>query len=641
MRMLKAALPCVLLCAIVSGAPSARGLAQRPPEVLANDNRTPAGALKDGVLELKLEILTGFDHPEAQTGVRLALQVFAEAGRPPVDPGPLIRVPAGTEVRVSIHNTLETSAVVHGLYERPGADVTPLDIPAGATDERRFRAGAPGTYFYWATTTGAKSYDARDALHLDSQLVGGFIIDPPGGSLPDRVFVLNGAGAKQDAFHYELGTFTINGKSWPFTEHLTYRLGERARWRWINVSTALHPMHLHGAYFNVVAAGNLDRDQAYDAAATRMVVTEVLDNGGTMTMEWAPERAGRWVFHCHLATHFSAENQLPHIMYPDSLGPEGSQPPNPMRGLMDHTNIDTDAAGMAGLVLGITVTPGAGAPAAPKSAVGPARKLELVAHEIKHGAGNSAMLAYTLRENGRESTTTGRLISPPIVLTRDQPVEVSIVNQLKTPTAVHWHGIELESYYDGVPGWGGSGRQITPAIAAGSSFVARFTPPRAGTFIYHTHWHDFSQLRRGLYGPLIVLAEGERFDPDTDRIVLVSTDGPAQETDNLLVSGTNAPEPTEMRVGTRYRFRLINITSDDPEITIALLTGDTPANWREIAKDGADLPASQRLMQPARLRVSVGETYDFEFVPERPGLLTLDVFRPPDNRHVVTPITVR
>jgi FtsP/CotA-like multicopper oxidase with cupredoxin domain len=638
--MLKAALLCVLLGAVVSDAPSARGLGQRPPEVLANDNRTPAGTLKDGVLEVKLEILTGFYHPEAQTGVRLALQVFAEAGRPPVDPGPLIRVPAGTEVRVSIHNTLKTSAVVHGLYERPAFDVTPLDLPAGATDERRFRAGAPGSYFYWATTTGARTYDARNAGHLDSQLVGGFIIDPPGGSPPDRVFVLNGAGADEDAFHDSLGTFTINGKSWPFTEHLTYRLDERARWRWINVSTTLHPMHLHGAYFNVVAAGNMERGQAYDAAATRMVVTEPLDDGGTMTMEWAPERAGRWVFHCHLAPHFSQDNQLPHIMYPDSWGPEYVQPPNPMPGQMDHSKMDTDAAGMAGLVLGITVTPGAGAPAPLQGAVGLARKLELVAHAIAPGVGNTARFAYTLRENGRESATTGRLISPPIVLTRHQPVEVSIVNQLKTPTAVHWHGIELDSYYDGVAGWGGSGRQITPAIAAGSSFVARFTPPRAGTFIYHTHWHDLSQLTGGLYGPLIVLAEGERFDPDTDRIVIVSTNGPAQNTDYLLVGGTRAPESTEMRVGTRYRFRLINITSDDPEITITLLTGDTPANWRAIAKDGADLPESQRLLQPARLRVSVGETYDFEFVPERPGLMTLDVCRPPD-KHVVTPITVR
>jgi FtsP/CotA-like multicopper oxidase with cupredoxin domain len=41
-------------------------------------------------------------------------------------------------------------------------------------------------------------------------------------------------------------------------------------------------------------------------------------------------------------------------------------------------------------------------------------------------------------------------------------------------------------------------------------------PPRSGTFIYHTHWHDASQLTNGLYGPMIVLPEGEAFDPKSD-----------------------------------------------------------------------------------------------------------------------------
>ena len=39
------------------------------------------------------------------------------------------------------------------------------------------------------------------------------------------------------------------------------------------------------------------------------------------------------------------------------------------------------------------------------------------------------------------------------------------------------------------------------------------------------------------------------------------------------------------------------------------------AKWKMLAKDGADLPASQQLIGPARQQVSVGETYDFELVP--------------------------
>jgi FtsP/CotA-like multicopper oxidase with cupredoxin domain len=45
-------------------------------------------------------------------------------------------------------------------------------------------------------------------------------------------------------------------------------------------------------------------------------------------------------------------------------------------------------------------------------------------------------------------------------------------NRLPQSNSVHWHGIELESYYDGVPGWAGEGRQVTPPIRTGETFVA-------------------------------------------------------------------------------------------------------------------------------------------------------------------------
>ena len=80
------------------------------------------------------------------------------------------------------------------------------------------------------------------------------------------------------------------------------------------------------------------------------------------------------------------------------------------------------------------------------------------------------------------------------MLRRDEPVEITVVNRLREATALHWHGIELDSYYDGVHGWSGAGQQVAPMIEPGGSFVVRFTPPRAGTFIYHTHLHDFRQL---------------------------------------------------------------------------------------------------------------------------------------------------
>src|SRR5262245_3707701 len=117
-----------------------------PPRVVANENRTPAGALVNGTLELKLEITESEWHPEAESGPSLCMQVFAEEGKPPVNPGPMIRVTEGTEIHVSLHNRLRKAALVHGFDTRPAEGAAAIELAASATGDVRFRAGAPGTY---------------------------------------------------------------------------------------------------------------------------------------------------------------------------------------------------------------------------------------------------------------------------------------------------------------------------------------------------------------------------------------------------------------------------------------------------------------------------------------------------------------
>src|SRR6185503_3491440 len=114
----------------------------------------------------------------------------------------------------------------------------------------------------------------------------------------------------------------------------------------------------------------------------------------------------------------------------------------------------------------------------------------------------------------------------PLLLTRGQPVRITVHNRIATPLTVHWHGIELDSYADGVGGWSGMARRIAPMIAPGDSFVARFTPPRAGTFMYHVHNEHGDELASGLYAPLFVLEPGQVFDPETDRVFVIATAGP-------------------------------------------------------------------------------------------------------------------
>lgn len=92
-----------------------------------------------------------------------------------------------------------------------------------------------------------------------------------------------------------------------------------------------------------------------------------------------------------------------------------------------------------------------------------------------------------------------------------------------------------------MPGWGGDGWQITPPIRPCETFVVRFTPPRAGTFIYHTHVNDHVQLSTGFCGPLIVVEPGKRFNSDVDKIFVLSRGGTDNEKDPFLINGTATP----------------------------------------------------------------------------------------------------
>src|SRR5215471_19535155 len=108
------------------------------PRIEANRNVSPAGQLQDGVLTIRLEIREGDWYPEADTGPSVAVQAFAEEGRALQIPGPLIRVPEGTEVRATVRNALDKgTARLHGLHGRPGEATQPLEIPAGDVREVR------------------------------------------------------------------------------------------------------------------------------------------------------------------------------------------------------------------------------------------------------------------------------------------------------------------------------------------------------------------------------------------------------------------------------------------------------------------------------------------------------------------------
>ena len=107
------------------------------------------------------------------------------------------------------------------------------------------------------------------------------------------------------------------------------------------------------------------------------------------------------------------------------------------------------------------------------------------------------------------------------------------------------------------------------------------------------------------------------FDSERDKVFVLGRNGKRKDGE-LLLNGSTAPAPLELRAGVRHRFRFIDILANNSIVINAVQDGK-PIQWIPIAKDGADLAAVQCVATPASFTIAPGETYDFTFTPEKSG----------------------
>lgn len=618
---------------------SVRPAAPPSASIKPNDNRRAAGSLSNGVLTVRLTAGTGVWQPEGRDGPQITTAAFGETGKALQTPGPLLRVKRGTEIRASIHNALPAPLWIYGMGAARGYASDSFEIASGASREIRFRAGETGTYYYSGRTApgpaGARASD-------DSQLNGVIVVDEPGrATAADRIFVVSSWYTIDTTSVSGLGPDPIlafNGLSWPHTEPLAARQGDTLTYRFVNTTPFEHPMHLHGFYFRVDARGDGRVDTTFAPADRRMAVTELLLTGETMAMTWSPTRSGNWILHCHLASHIAPASALvADRRMPSHMTVHGGRAVMP--GLRNRGN--PMQHNMAGLVLGIRVAPTRVAARSTRAA----RPIRLVIRSRAAVYGDYAGYSYVLGGSPEEADTTAMPVPGPVlVLQKDEPVAITIVNRSHENAAVHWHGIELESFPDGVAGWSGQGATTLPMIGPEDSLTVRFTPPRAGTFMYHSHSNEFQQIASGLYGAIVVVDSAHTRDEATDRVLLFSDDGPTinflRSPPAALLNGRPLTDTLRFRAATPQRLRLINIRTDYP-LALTLLDGDRVLEWRVLAKDGADLPVSRTGSRAATMLLSPGETADVEFTP-RAGRLALKVTLPTfrDVAPVLVPVSV-
>ncbi|WP_336775253.1 multicopper oxidase family protein [Paenibacillus sp. MMO-58] len=91
--------------------------------------------------------------------------------------------------------------------------------------------------------------------------------------------------------------WTMNGKSFPDTQPLEVKQGEWVRIRLANISNGIHPMHLHGHDFRIIAK------DGHPLPTPQVVSTVTLNPGETYDIDFIADNPGEWVFHCHELHH--------------------------------------------------------------------------------------------------------------------------------------------------------------------------------------------------------------------------------------------------------------------------------------------------------------------------------------------------
>ena len=109
---------------------------------------------------------------------------------------------------------------------------------------------------------------------------------------------------------------------------------------------------------------------------------------------------------------------------------------------------------------------------------------------------------FTPGRTARAWTFNGQVPGPVIEARVGDVLEVRLTNHLPEPTTLHWHGVRLPAAMDGTD-------MVQHPVEPGATFVYRIKLLDPGTFWYHSHSNEPVQVKRGMYGALIVRGENE------------------------------------------------------------------------------------------------------------------------------------
>jgi manganese oxidase len=216
----------------------------------------------------------------------------------------------------------------------------------------------------------------------------------------------------------------------------------------------------------------------------------------------------------------------------------------------------------------------------------------------------------------------GQSPGPTIEVVEGDKVRIFVTNRLPEHTSIHWHGQRLPNGMDGVAGLN------QPAIPAGKTFVYEFEAKRPGTFMYHPHADEMTQMAMGMMGFWVTHPRGRHpliDEVQRDYCFLLSAydvePGSMTPQVNTMLDQNiwtfnsrvfPGITPLVARLGERVRVRVGNLTMTNHPIHIHGI------EFEVTGTDGGPVPKTARWPEVTS-DIAVGQMRQLDFIADEPG----------------------
>jgi len=203
-------------------------------------------------------------------------------------------------------------------------------------------------------------------------------------------------------------------------------------------------------------------------------------------------------------------------------------------------------------------------------------------------------------------------IAPELRVKHGDMIEVKLINQdIDSGVTIHWHGYNVPSAMDGVPG------MTQNVVKPGQSFTYKFRAEQEGTYWFHSHQQAAEQVVKGLFGTLIVEPKQD-VEAYAEQFTVINHRWETDQGYKKAFGNHDQLQWKQVRPGKTVKLRIINTHNLSERY---LLQG---TEYRIASIDGMRIQDPQPLSDQTAFRIGSGGRYDVTFtMPDHPVLFKL------------------